>query len=389
MRSLIFIFTFLLVSTYLFAQNTIRDINFSYRYTPNYEIEVTQKAYKKPDFVQLDLKLLINKAGATKDDYTFSYYTTTSVQAEFKAVPLIHVDTINHVEIKGGHMLHLSFPKEIDGEIIVTEILSRISGKSYFYYSRPAADVSYSNLLANNSLNDWLANGIYNISASNTLYAYYYDQDFPIARPPMPVSTDTPEMTMTYKSVDKIDTNQLVLGEKGLYLIQKDTTSSTGLSFRVEDKYYPKLVRLEDLITPLRYITTKEEYESLSRVDGDKKKFDAFWLRLTNSKDRAKLIIKKFYDRVESANYFFTSYKEGWKTDMGMIYIIYGAPDAVEVADDGETWIYNASPQLPKLEYKFLNADNIFSDKNFVLIREKKHAANWYRAIDLWRKGRF
>ena len=42
------------------------------------------------------------------------------------------------------------------------------------------------------------------------------------------------------------------------------------------------------------------------------------------SLERAKELIKNYYGRLQHANLFFTSYLEGWKTDRGMIFMIFG-----------------------------------------------------------------
>ncbi|MBN2780864.1 MAG: GWxTD domain-containing protein [Candidatus Marinimicrobia bacterium] len=41
-------------------------------------------------------------------------------------------------------------------------------------------------------------------------------------------------------------------------------------------------------------------------------------------------LMNEYYFRVQTANRRFSGHKEGWRSDQGMIYIIYGEPDAVE-----------------------------------------------------------
>ncbi|MBL3654968.1 GWxTD domain-containing protein [Fulvivirga sediminis] len=371
-----------------YAQSSLSKVNFAFKYNPDNEIETSQKAYIKQDYIEYNLLLKVNKQYSSIKDYDISFFSTSSTHDALTPIPNLHIDTLNINTVKNSYNYQLTFPKEIEGDIIVAQILSKSSGFTYFSYVRPTDDVPFKYFMPGQTFKDWLPTGLYSINYPDNLFAFYYDNNFPPALPPMPSSSSEPPKAMEIDSIISINSNQLLLGQKGLYLIQQDTTSAIAVSFRVEDKYYPKMVRIEDLVIPLRYITTKEEYEDLLQVNGDKKKFDQFWLDLTNSPERAKLIIKKYYQRTQQANYFFTSYKEGWKTDMGMIYMIYGMPDEVKLTNDGEDWLYKATPQLPSQTFKFINAQNIFSDKNFALIRERKHAANWYRAIDLWRKGR-
>ena len=56
--------------------------------------------------------------------------------------------------------------------------------------------------------------------------------------------------------------------------------------------------------------------------------------------DKARELIRIYYTRILYSNYYFTSYKEGWRTERGMIYTIYGPPDKVYKTSDGESWGY-------------------------------------------------
>ena len=108
-------------------------------------------------------------------------------------------------------------------------------------------------------------------------------------------------------------------------------------------------------------------------------------LDITNDKDRAKNFMRSYFKRVEYANLFFTSFKEGWKTDRGMIFIVFGAPDEVQVTGQQEIWSY----KNPRQSFYFNKAGSVYSPDHFVLTRDSKFTENWYLTIDLWRKSRF
>ena len=97
--------------------------------------------------------------------------------------------------------------------------------------------------------------------------------------------------------------------------------------------------------------------------------------------------MRSYFRRVELANRYFTSYKEGWKTDRGMIYIIFGKPDTVFRFNDREVWDYK-NDRL-EISFTFSRSSSLFDPDNFVLIREKKYENAWYEMIDLWRNARF
>jgi GWxTD domain-containing protein len=172
----------------------------------------------------------------------------------------------------------------------------------------------------------------------------------------------------------------------GLYLVQKDTSSKEGFAFRVEQDY-PRLTRIESLADPLIYICTKQEFARVKEAKGDKKAFDRAILGITGNASRAKDFIRNYYKRVEWANTYFTSYKEGWKTDRGMIYILYGLPDELFKFNDREVWTFNNNGV--KTTFNFVKSQTLFDPENYVLIREKKFQEVWYDKVDLWRNARF
>ena len=89
------------------------------------------------------------------------------------------------------------------------------------------------------------------------------------------------------------------------------------------------------------------------------------------------------------ANNYFTNYKEGWKTDKGMIFIIFGNPDEVYKNDVGELWIYRKNDNFPKMRFSFAKVPNIFTDDHYTLLRSHSYQNNWFKAIQLWRRGTF
>ena len=135
------------------------------------------------------------------------------------------------------------------------------------------------------------------------------------------------------------------------------------------------------------YISTRQENERLQASRGNKKTFDRIILGIANDTERARILMRNYFRRVELANRYFTSYKEGWKTDRGMIYIIFGKPDEVYRFNDREIWNYKN--ERLDMRLTFTASSSLFDPDNFVLIREKKLEDEWYETIDLWRNARF
>ncbi len=233
----------------------------------------------------------------------------------------------------------------------------------------------------------------FNLTAINrqaTSHWFQYNRDFEIAEPPMIVRGSRVQPTLSIDSTFTTPINEsFALNEGGLYFVQTDSSNLQGLAFRVVDQHFPKVAKVEDMIATLRYFTTRSEWTKLSLAVNKKKALDNFWLQVTKSEQRARRIIKNYFRHVELANTYFSGYKEGWKTDMGMVYIIYGPPDEVFRNASTELWVYNKNDNFGKMRYSFSKVPNLFSNNHYVLNREKGYQNNWFRAVDLWRKGRY
>ncbi len=215
-----------------------------------------------------------------------------------------------------------------------------------------------------------------------------YDYHFLPAKPPMVVKPDSVNVPFTVeKSVIKASTDSIALTEKGLYYFHW-TNASIGRSVIVREKSYPKFTKIDRLVESIRYLTTKEEYEKMTTSFKKKELFDEFWLNNAKSPVKAKRVIRAYYKRVREANMLFTSYKEGWKTDMGMIYIIFGPPSKAIMKDEGVMWIYDKTFELPRVAFFFKHINTAFTDQHYVLVRKPEFQNLWYRTIDLWRSGK-
>jgi GWxTD domain-containing protein len=215
----------------------------------------------------------------------------------------------------------------------------------------------------------------------------YYNDNFPAAVPGFSTGVARVAKAMAVDSAFKHNlSDPITFSKTGLYLVQTDTNSTEGFAFRVEDDY-PRLARIESLADPLIYVCTKQEFERIKQAKGDKKAFDRVILSITQNQERARNFMRSYFRRVELANQYFTSYKEGWKTDRGMIYIIFGLPDQVYKFTDREVWSYKNA--MYKITFDFVRSGTLFDPENFVLVREKKFQETWYEVIDLWRNARF
>ncbi len=90
---------------------------------------------------------------------------------------------------------------------------------------------------------------------------------------------------------------------------------------------------IELAIRQIKYIADKKEFDKLKNAAADEKlhKFEQFWLNHDPTPGtEANEGMDEFYRRVQYTNENFTVFRDGWKTDMGMIYIIFGPPSDIE-----------------------------------------------------------
>jgi GWxTD domain-containing protein len=179
-----------------------------------------------------------------------------------------------------------------------------------------------------------------------------------------------------------------MLTEPGLYFFREDTNAVNGIGILIVDKRFPRMTRPEELVKPLIYISTNNEIKELVSTQAPKKTLDNYWLRMTgNNESKARRTIRAYYRRVTQANMLFTSYKEGWKTDMGMVHIVFGKPDQVNKTKDKEVWTYTQNANFSEINFTFVKRPNQFVEDHYELMRYVEYEPIWYPTVEEWRTG--
>ncbi|MEO8085789.1 MAG: GWxTD domain-containing protein, partial [Bacteroidota bacterium] len=151
---------------------------------------------------------------------------------------------------------------------------------------------------------------------------------------------------------------------------------------------FPAVTSPEQMVECVRYLTTKREFEEMKSNPNKKAAMDKFWLDLGGNAERTKLLIKKYYTRIREANQYFSSYTEGWRTDRGMVYTVFGKPNNVYKSSTAESWIYGTPNNALSINFFFTKVINPFTDNDYQLTREPLFEGAWMRAVDVWRQGR-
>lgn len=229
----------------------------------------------------------------------------------------------------------------------------------------------------------------YNRLGVDTVYIKYYQNDFPLPRPPVTnlISPRPDFMQDSIFAYAYSDSVRYVLPREGMYHFQVDPHAVDGLTLFNFGDNYPRIASTEDMVGPLAYLASSQEFNDLVNQTNLKLAVDNFWLQAGGNVNTSRELIRVYYNRVFFANYFFTSYKEGWKTDRGMMFIVYGPPNILTKQGNTEIWVYYRKKSREPLQFTFSRHDNPYSQNDFLLERNFVNSL-WTLAVRDWRSGK-
>lgn len=407
----------LLLSAFMTACVTVQPVsnqqsNYAYHYNPSQntirpqflivnESETTARLYLKINTKELRYSKA-NSDGEYRAELRYSYLIVPSF--EDRTVIDSSSNSINVRYIQGSNRLvtyfdiHPDYLKEYIVYIKLTDELSGQQSKHFLRGLNIKTDNRCSYLIKDTQgqphFDPYIKKGdtiaIQKLTDIPTrIFVKYYSNEFPPAYAPFntevePVNDPLPEKIY---SIPVSHYNARFIPEKkGLYLFTTDTSDSGGYLLFAGDRDYPEFIKSEQLIAPLQYITKKEEYDSIRLADNKKLEIDKFWLKAAGNKDKARQLIRVWYTRAKYANHYFTSYKEGWKTDRGMVFMLFGPPDILNYDDKGERWTYRSKSNQLR-EFVFVKKNAYTSRTDYSLKRSLSYANVWYLAADSWRNG--
>ncbi len=384
MRRLIILFLIAWPAQLLFSQ-ALTNVNFRDLYNPDAEVFISLqpvRTQKIEVYYKIQTKLL------PIEKYSITWEKRESF-TQSNGSPITNSDApVSEKEQKGI----LIFDPPTKPWMLVVKVTNKETQQSWVSFKKIEGNYPVSGWIEQDNerlTKKYLITGqTYEIKGSDSkpFYVSYFNEDFPAAYPPFAEKESKADRFMFHDSTFLVNLGSpFSITQTGLYLFQNDTTAAEGFALRVVNKIYPKFSKIEDLIKPLIFICTQDEYEQLQASKGDKVKFDKVILDITRDKERASNFMRSYFKRVELANQYFISYKDGWKTDRGMIYLIFGIPDEVSVNDGSETWYYKIS----KSRFTFVKSGSVYDPDNHVLIRDKRFMEAWFATIDLWRKSRY
>ena len=296
----------------------------------------------------------------------------------FKALP----GKIYSMRILLSDMIHNTYQQNM----VTVNKMTRFSSQNFKITAHPNNAPMFKTFLSPNEPVHILTNQ----SDTKKLYVKYHKDTTPLPFPPFSVAVE-PTFNFTADSLWVFNYNPqqaFLLTYKGFYFFQTDTAQKEGLLLANYGDNYPKIKEAQAMIPPLEFITTSEEFRKLQSNLKYKLTIDNYWLGLNPNTELTKELIRIYYTRMTYANQYFTSYKEGWKTDRGMIYMIFGPPSYINKGSTTETWQYYVRQDATNLSITFNKVPSPYSENHFVMVRSDSYSVFWRTAVDSWRKGK-
>lgn len=161
--------------------------------------------------------------------------------------------------------------------------------------------------------------------------------------------------------------------------------------FSSKSENYPAILSARELAKPLYYLMSNKEYKNLMAIkssDSLKKEIDRFWLRNIKDSRIAKEVISLYYQRVEEANKKFSNFKEGWKTDPGMVYILFGPPWYDDAFSGQMMWSYTYNMNDSNKNFLFTTykrKTKFYPFKHYLLKRSSDYYNLNYQQVQKWK----
>jgi len=167
---------------------------------------------------------------------------------------------------------------------------------------------------------------------------------------------------------------------------EEDTASST-MEFRVRNEHFPEISDdLADMVGSLNYIAYGNEIKKIIDVKSDsavKANLLEFWKDHGGFEKMA-----RYYQRVGQANRLFGGCIDGWRTPMGMFFIVCGAPDNVEcqgIWDERWTYVQASTQNSMMIVFRLVRETTNISDRFYKVDGIYSNADIWNYYVNEWR----
>jgi GWxTD domain-containing protein len=323
-----------------------------------------------------------------------SFYPDFKKRKHFLLSPIIieSTDTDESIEFIARLKIPLSQGKEglikIEARdlqnkkgVIIYKNLSRKTVDSDLYFRVQQKGIS--------NFQGWIQEGIpVQISFWDSTQTEFILTEFPkfkqLPLPPFSLN-DSPKETfqaVIQTNINKATLDSLVINQEKILRVSSSKHPEYGLILSVFEKDFTTFLNDEEAFESHLFLMQKKE-----KQNNTSKNITEFWAMIGLSSLQIQSIEKAWTERIKQANILFTIYNLGWRTDRGMIYTIFGAPNTVYNNGKAEEWNYISSKGKPPLSFRFERCSNIFSHEEYCLVRKSEYASFWYKAVETWRNG--
>jgi GWxTD domain-containing protein len=131
--------------------------------------------------------------------------------------------------------------------------------------------------------------------------------------------------------------HEITRTERPIFLYNPNVQQSRGAGFSARTSEFAGMTseELEKEFQTAQYIASPEDVDAFAKLttaDARREFLAKFWTRIENSETVRTGMTRMIYlQRVQTANQRYRAFgREGWRTDRGRVYIMYGEPDEVQ-----------------------------------------------------------
>ncbi len=170
---------------------------------------------------------------------------------------------------------------------------------------------------------------------------------------------------------------------------EMNNTAVVTLPFQVHNLHFPDVSDdLGTMVKALNYIASSFEIRRITEVKTDsavKSNLLEFWKQHGGYDKMA-----QYYQRIAQANRLFTNCTEGWKTPMGMIYVVCGEPDNVDcegIWDETWSYIQTSSQSSMTIVFRLTRETDNPEERYYGIEGIYSNADLWSYYVNQWRNS--
>ncbi|WP_370090217.1 GWxTD domain-containing protein [Ekhidna sp.] len=357
-----------------FSANAINfsRVNVAWQYDPTFDLRMAHRVVRMDE----GMKVFLRISSDSLSTWQYEFLVQDGYESEsHRTIQPVNVDTL--LQTPSQVMVAILLPK-LDENLLV---LKSSKSERFFYYDIQImiGSLSFPSIYPVNAtglpiLEKYINRSGFSWVGNDTFLARQYQEKFGGADPPMAdMKPLAPQVAM---DTSFIFGDSVQFKENHFYVVSKDSLATVGVTMLRVSPYFPEYRQLGELIGAMLYLTSEQEKKAMLKSRNLKQSFDSFWMNTYSTKGRARTAIRNYYDWIERVNILFTDFKPGWKTDRGMMYLVFGRPDEVYRTANSEEWYYDDGQA-----FEFTVISTFFAPRTYTLRRSKEYEEQWYTKI--------